>query len=676
MIRLAYEIELTSDAEPGSGLGSETINALVPRDASGRTYLPASHIKGLMRARIEDIGAALDWPGHIDVLLFGEAGQEGSDGIPGSIQVTDASEVESSATLLIARTSVGDLGTAVGTTLRTVEALRVGGRYRGSVGIDDEIGGPADLGARLALLSIEAVGGGRTRGAGACKIAIDGENRTPGVLLRAVNDHVTKGIRGTPLAARQPKRQPAGKGGVLLSMVFRSDGAVCCPETPVVSNNVIRSGFAIPASAVQGALLTWLDRIDSALATACFEDPQFRAWPLLPCGAVTERELPEPVHVSLTHRMSKLPVLGDAHDFRDTAIEPYDWREVAAGSPLKAADGVLLRRADGRVALWRAVDIPRLFTAHGVHHDPTGQGQRNLFTVESMAPLAFRGLVHLPVDAANALIEYLQRHPDYTLALGKSRSVRGGGKVALAAGGGVLEPAPLANGKGGTLFIVQSPLAIPDDWNIHEADAVLIRLVEAAGWGKASEDTSATLGVRFGWNRQGVGTCVGDHRRLRARRVVLPGSVIVLESPLSPEQAREALLRGIGEGREQGFGAVLPHPGTASDLHRRAPEVGRLRSRDAAGLTAVQLWRQAGDSGPSASQVSALARRVAVSPKGALDYVRRQVNERPDRTYRRWKNVFADVERLIQEDPALALRVLRTWQDLVVAHGEGREAGK
>src|SRR5690606_14678038 len=177
--------------------------------------------------------------------------------------------------------------------------------------------------------------------------------------------------------------------------------------------------------------------------------------------------------------------------------------------------------------------------------------------------------------------------------------------------------------------------------------------------------TVAQVGVRFGWNRHGLGQTVGQHRRLRARRVVLPGSVIVLESPLPDVESK--LLEGLGSGREQGFGGLLPHPGIASS--RLLPNVAppTLRSRDEAGRIAAELWDAShGRAGPSSSQIGHLAQLTRKDPERALTYVAKQ-GDRPPRIWELWKPVHHRIGELIAKDPALAARVLRGWQDLAAA---------
>ncbi len=678
MTRLELTLELLSDAELGTGLGSALVQGVLPRGAQGRPMVPASHLRGLLRDRLEFLADRLGWDPTLVEDLLGAGGVDGDDGRPGRLRLGDlrlSEDDPGDGVLEVTRTAVAPTGTVVSGSLRTTEALSVGRRLSGVLHLDAESGSAPDLAVRLGLRAIEAVGGRRHRGAGRCRIDVGGEGRTPGELLVALETALVDRpptLRGAP-APSAVKQLTAGPA-VWLALTFEAEAPICCPETPA-AGNVLRSGPAIPASAVQGALLTRLDRIDPGLATACYGDSRFRAWPLHPTAPASDRDAAAPlsVRVDLAHRSSKLAAADGTREFRDAALEPYHWTSVAGGSPLKSADGFLLRGRDGAVVLRRAQDLPRMFQAHGVHDD--GTGNRGLFTVEALAPMVYGGLVALPPEAAEALVASLERDP--TVAVGKARGVRGGGRLVarpiesledhLAPGSTC---PPDARGR---VFIVQSPLAIPDDVEVGRAEKVLARLGEA--WGRVvladdvSTRTQAHCGVRFGWNRHGLGERVSGRRRLRAARVVLPGSVLVLERPIDDLAA--ALLAGLGGGRERGFGALLPHPGLATRMFDESagsppPTLG---GQSTAGDLGLSLWEAAGrDRGPSASQVAALARRIRRDPQGAAAFLAAR-RERPNRVWAVWRDVHGQLTELVSsEDPDHLAEALRVWQDLAVGH--------
>ena len=685
MQEIKFEVKLRSDAELGSGMGDQLVNGLLARDHQGRPVLRASHIKGVMRDRLAGIALPLFGQGEaeraeaLEEAVFGREGREGDEGAPSRVQLTDLPFNGAALPLTVTRTALGELGTVAATSLRTDEALPCGATLRGTMRLDAEPDSVVDLAARLALLAVEAVGGSRNRGCGACRMAIEGEARSPGAVLRDLAARVeAEGIPG-PAAVTAPAEPSAlqpDQDAVWLRLIFRAASPVCCPESPVVGNNTIQAGLQIPASAVQGAILHRLSRMDDGLASACYADRRFRAWPLLPAAPdAFEGQVPAPVACSLTHKMSKLPDEHDHHDFEDATIQPYDWRKVAAGSPLKATGGVLLRDTEGGVSVWRSADIPRALSAHGVHRD--GTGQRNLFTIEAIAPLTWSGLVALPREAAVALTESLTEDPH--AAFGKARSVRGAGLLeAVKLTPADLAPPPLDQDMAGRVFVVQSPLRIDDEAASGSCEETLAAMVRAAGWG-AVQECHGAAGVRFGWNRHGLGDRGQEGNRLRAVRCILPGSVVVLEQPL--EDLPSQLLTGVGGGRGQGFGGLLPHPGVAGKLNLPGVSMIKLGSTNAAGRKGLELYRMApGGQGPAPAAISGLAGRLARDRDAALDHLKRQL-QRSERFYRVWKRVASDVETLILQSTdadhrAFALDALRVWQDLAVANREADKEGR
>ncbi len=692
MKTLHYQLTLLSDAEPGSGLGGEIVNSIVARDHKGNPVLRGTHLKGLMRAEIEKMTLDRNWPSDLLTAVFGRAGEHKDHGIESAIRVPDAKAQGASDVRNITRTRLTDLGVVREGSLRTSEAVAAGTKFMGEAQIRDDAPPFVETALLLALTSLSAIGGGRTRGGGACRVEVQGTNESPGSLLKKLDElmHAQDGL--TPVSWDVPEVSvSAGSGShAMLALTYRALEPVCCPETPVLGNNTIRSGIDIPASAVLGALIARLASADKELAQRAFIDPGTRAWPLLPCGEDSpDGSLPIPVRVALSHRMSKLKGDDGNHFFRDAAIDPYDWQSVARGSPLKGADGVLLRDGgEDSVRLWRSHDMPRILTSHAVHFDPEGKGRRNLFSVEAMAPLVYRGWIRLPEDAANALEKLLGENPK--MAFGKSRTVRGGGKLSV-------ERADLAatvnEWEDGRVFVLQSPAAIPDDWSMESARAErqLERLVRESGWGEVEDIepeegmiqvfTQALCGVRFGWNRHAQGRCVGGTRRLRARRVFLPGTVFVLKK--KPENLAELLVRGLGDGREQGYGAVLPHPGIAATPFERKPVEKPLKSADNAGKLAMEWFDllvkrekvKLEYRGPSPSQISAVAERIKGKDEAtkALDYLDNQREGRPSRIWERWSPVYGSVKDAISANSSEARKALRTLHDLAIMYRSSKQ---
>lgn len=718
-----YTIRLASDAEPGTGLGGETVNAFAPRNHQGKWVLHASHIKGLMRQALIDLIEALGgdgngaWNAALLDRTFGQR-DERRAGIEAAFRLSDATATSAPATRLVTRTSVDDqTGVAKDTSLRTAESIPAGTVFQGELHSQAEEGSTEDLAWRLALLAIPAIGGNRNRGCGLCVAEIregaagesgKAEQRTPGQLVRALDESLradsskTADRPVTRTAAASARRQFREKSTVL-RLRFTAQTPICCPDIPD-KTNVIRTGFSIPASAVQGAILTRVDREQPELADELYRCRQFRAWPLQPCRHPDDNGSSNSplsaVRVSLTHRVAKFsaPAGFEPDDFRDEAVEPYDALETVHGAPLKAADGVLLRDDRG-VLLWKAAEMPHVVTSHGVHNDPFTDNGRNLFTVDAMAPLIWQGLVVLPQDAADVLLEMLRKNP--LVALGKSRTVRGLGRLSATPWEGIPPEWLTPPGQDHPVLVVQSPIRLPQSPNGSTAEEELADLARrwAARCGlpapavPASENKGfqrpqpawANLGIRFGWNRHATG-------RQDAVRVVLPGSLITFDRPLDAEALSSAVSRGFydpdndpeDEGRTRGFGAVSVHPGRATGFYRySAPLETQPASMPDEVKLVLQMRRTVREHGgrlPSPSQIRAVQQRLIAPGKDeasckneALAYLKRQT-ERTTRIWFTWQAIYRPMtELLTTHRAASAARALEILADLAnLDHKETR----
>jgi hypothetical protein len=685
-----FTIRLTSDAEPGTGLGGEVVNQIIPRDHRGQPMIPASHVKGLMRAALQDIAGPLGWDQELETRVFG-CRDESRPGIEAAIRLTDATAKGNPATNLVTRTSVGEAGVAKDASLRTTESISLGTEFSGEVHSSVKDGCVEDIAWRLALLAVSAVGSSRNRGCGACVTVLHGEQRSPGKLLQELDAALQNPDWKQERAAVAPQ-QSADHGPthlsdepVVLRLVFHARTPICCPEIPD-KTNVISTGFSIPASTVQGLILSRLNVENPALATALFDSALLQAWPLHPCWARSSAEenppgeLPTAIRVSLTHRAAKFsePEGYEAKHFFDEALdqEPYDWTQVADGAPLKASDGVLLRWPSGEVRLWKATAMPHAITSHGVHSDPETDGGRNLFTVDAMAPMVWQGLVVMPANAAHELIESLRQSP--VVGIGKSRSVRGIGELRASVVDGI--PDEWQTFTGHTVLVVQSPLLLPDQppalsTSEGELESLATDWTKRHGLPKPNKRTWANVGVRFGWNRHRAGF-------QPACRVILPGSVIAFSERLDAERLAAALKTGgIGQdgrdARQRSFGAVCVHPGKAVGLFPLAPKIQAAESnparRGAIGL-ALQIR---GDTQrlPSPSQIRALEQHLLKSGKEvALQYLKRQT-ERTSRIWFTWEPIYKKVSSLLTDyDEPSASRALEVLANLaIVDQKEQRE---
>jgi len=677
---IEYTIEFRSDAEPGSGLGGEYVNDYVTRDSNRRPIVRASHIKGVLRATLTESLGCLGREAVINSILGSQgynviAAPSNQDLITsGACHFSDAvldeksTPAETDPVLLISRTAIdSQTGTAQNTSLRTTEAIRCGTRFNGRVHYQG-VGESDDI-IRLGLLSIRSLGGSRNRGAGQCIITISNESRSPGTILKSL---LVSTSGAEPAAKTSVAAVNIGKRGTTewMDVVFHAESPVLCPERPEVAN-VLETGFAIPASAVQGALLTALNDIDPDAASACFSHQSFRAWPLLPCAApgASADVLPRPIRVSLTHRVAKVlsvPVGKGPFADSDCYEEAFDWTSRPAGSPLKAQDGVLLAAAGG-VKLWRSVDMPRVFTTHGVHD----QG-RNLFSAVAMAPLTWRGLIAVPGEYADTLRQAVAEKAYFSF--GKARTVRGLGRMTLEC----VVPDEIFHSKTQkTILIAQSPIAIGGETPAAKVTLQSELQTLADKWSAAHnlgpvKAVWGAGGIQFGWNRHGKAGAA-SHGRLPAIRIAQPGAVIRLESTVAPDLLARALLAGVGGLRERGFGALLPHPGKASQLFQLSstmPSRSTPSGEAEAIKAAFKHYQEVGYGVLSASQISSVVRLIKGKTE-AIKFLKGQSQR--GSLWEKWKGSCEEVIRWVDRfEPPDARKALEVLRDLVVA--QGREA--
>ena len=498
MKTIKYTLELLSDAEPGTGLGGEVIHSYIPRDRRGYPTIPASHLKGVLRDQIRQIEALLPASfSGVETACFGSPGPgmtekftEGQDARTIFSDATWSDSEESNSErmhMTVTRTAIDpSTGRASDRSLRTNEVIPVGAIFQGRVLIraetDSEAERAVSVAIKLALLSLSAIGGGRTRGSGRCLVRLE-EDPTlrPGDLLRSLTDQnipwdAISESSDHPSEIEVPDEKSVREDrNVIVRLVFKAENPVCCPETPV-RTGPMKSGFAIPATSVCGMLCTRLagyHQENSAIVKALLEREDLRTWPLLPCSDQSIEvpnlaKLPVPIHVSLTHKIAKLVIDGmklHPEEVEDRAIEEVDWQKNHGMNPLKASGGVLLQSVDHQVQLWRAGTMPHVISAHGVHHDPNSKDGRNLYQVDAMAPIIWSGFICLPECVFNWLERSLQR--DSWVTFGRSRSVYGLGRLYAKRMDKTFPLLPWANHSDRTkqkqLLIVQSPVLLPVD---------------------------------------------------------------------------------------------------------------------------------------------------------------------------------------------------------------------
>ena len=670
-----FSMTLHSDAQIGTGLGSESVNDHVPRDMNGNPFCPGAHIKGLMRESLLDIFENLGLDPAIIRYVLGRSFDVGKLEAESSIRLMDAvSEENSAKTLLVTRTALDEYGTAQEMSLRTDEAVRTGTVFRGKVLSDLPKYSLEECVWQLGLLSIFAIGGNRNRGCGQCSVKIHDLEIKPGDLLKRLVQELPNWK--TPTQKSSAKAPKFSETWVPVRLTFRADAPVCVPATAAaVKTNLQTTDFSIPASAVRGMIIRRFEKYGSEFMNQLFESPQFLAWPLQPVGVVGEGDekfkpnSPVSIRVSLTHRAAKFTI-GDAlkPEFQDKAWDEDLPQNTAPKAPMKASDGVLLVRDDESCPqLWKARSMPHDIRSHGVHRNEAGNPERGLYTVDSMAPMVWRGLVLLPKNLANELIESFKTVSE--CAFGARRSVQGMGEITAEI---VDEPAEwkLSKEAQRTVFIVQSPVSIPYELHKKSADEQLHEMakkwLENCGVSASELNVWANTGVLFGWNVKRKG-------QQAPQLVILPGSVIQLQEKLSAEKIRELLECGFFLNQsdpQRGYGAVSVHPGKAVRLFERKPKrlsLDKNENEERRKITQDVLeMTDSGNHLPSASQVRALRRICAVkSLKEVKAYFGDQISK--DTTWQAWGMIKGTIDNwLDNQTKEIILFGLELLADLIL----------
>lgn len=320
--------------------------------------------------------------------------------------------------------------------------------------------------------------------------------------------------------------------------------------------------------------------------------------------------------------------------------------------------------------LWKAGDMARIFTTHGVHNDASREDGRNLFTVEAMAPGHWRGFLAIPEEIADLVVKLFE--DDQQVAFGKGRSVRGSGELTLKRG--ELPAARKIKGEKsvteGVYLITQSPVALDPAGRGREVRERFYELArkwaEQYGLGELTvEDVWAGSGIRFGWNRHRLADA-DQNGRTPALEVVLPGAVIRLTNTPDKSKLEKALLAGLGGSAARGFGALLPHPGVASDVWRERPELKKQKSSHERAIERAIKLDEGPISVPSASQVGAVMARLAQSEKSALEFLE-SVRKRGSAQYSKWQDVIHTFGTWIEAGPEEALISFEVLRNLIVA---------
>jgi len=227
-VRLALTAELLSDAHLGSGSGGGGIDALVARDRHDRPVIWASHVEGVLR----DAARRLRGDQAAEVF-FGRPGGDYQRGdrqraVFTSLYARD--NPESHVWRSTARASF-DNRAPKDDTLRVIEHVPKGTMFVGEVELP---AGDVDTLKRL-VQEVDALGGGRSTGAGRVRLSLDESRATP-------------------------RKTGAPTGRLVLLLKNRDPLCVTATATP---DNLIPSLAFVPGRSLLGALAAWLIAADA-----------------------------------------------------------------------------------------------------------------------------------------------------------------------------------------------------------------------------------------------------------------------------------------------------------------------------------------------------------------------------------------------------------------------------
>jgi hypothetical protein len=203
---------------------------------------------------------------------------------------------------------------------------------------------------------------------------------------------------------------------------------------------------------------------------------------------------------------------------------------------------------------------------------------------------------------------------------------------------------------------------IDEDIKEKEAYSALKIMLAKEGWGDA-EILNAEIGISFGWNRRYKNENIDGTGRQKAVRVIKSGSVFRLKEK---RDCSKLLIRGLGKGKERGFGSVLPHPGIASESFEFSSSLPELCS-NITGKLALELFNLSKSNSPSVSQIAALREKIhplSNDCSKAKEYLKHIKLERPLRFWKPWKKVENKLVEIFNQYPDFAGDILKTWQDM------------
>ena len=226
-----YEIHFTllEDLHLGTGTGLADIDSLQARDRTGRPCLPATHIKGVMRAAAEELSQIDPTAFESDEVdrLFGRAGSQ-----RGQLQLTSAILVpDAQPDCLVWGTTQIDpeTGSARDDSLHFIEFARAGSKFSAYAEVADPKLAEVFL---LILHRCDRFGGNRSRGSGLIQIECSPVTSSPPALTDITAQTVT------------------------MKLLLRALDPICLPITGE-PGNIIPSDSFIRGQSLLGAIAAW-----------------------------------------------------------------------------------------------------------------------------------------------------------------------------------------------------------------------------------------------------------------------------------------------------------------------------------------------------------------------------------------------------------------------------------
>jgi hypothetical protein len=371
-VRQTFTAEILSDTHLGSGSGGGGIDALVARDRHDRPVIWASHVEGVLRDAARRLG-------HNKDAFFGRANGEQQRAVFTSLYARD--NPESHVWRSTAREAF-DNRAPKDDTLRVIEHVPKGTTLVGEVELPE-----SELPTLQRLVQeVDALGGGRSTGAGRVKLTLSDVNSTS-TSLRV----------GTPTSR--------------LVLLLKNRDPLCITAT-ATPGNLIPSFAFVPGRTLLGAVAAWLlaegDRETASLLTSgkiLVSD----ALPL-PCAPARlegVEVLPAPLSLQ-----SKKPegVAGDVPWWaQQTApVQRLDaWSQSERGPKLKRPEDDLFVFRDGVDAAWTTFRPARRVRLRNGRPEPK-QADASLFAIEQIVEEThFLAELHGAVEDLKELAEKL-----------------------------------------------------------------------------------------------------------------------------------------------------------------------------------------------------------------------------------------------------------------------------